>query len=83
MVRTLIDRGQLPDVAGRTTGELRQDLAETTPDAGVAFDTASLLFELAWYAHLPTGPEQSAELRRAAESVLAASPERTVDRVPA
>ena len=33
LVRTLVDRRQLPDVAGRTTGELREDLADTTPDA--------------------------------------------------
>ena len=63
LVRTLVDRRQLPDIAGRTTGELREDLARTTPDAGEAFDTASLLFELAWYAHVPTGAEQSAQFR--------------------
>lgn len=71
LVRTLVDRGQLPDVAGRTTGELREDLALTVPDAGAAFDTASTLFELAWYAHVETGPEQSARFRAAAEEVLA------------
>ena len=54
----------------------------TTPDAGAAFDTASLLFELAWYAHVPTGAEQSAQLRRAADAVLAATPERTADQGP-
>jgi len=79
LVRTLVDRRQLPDVAGRTTGELREDLSVTTPGASAAFDTASLLFELAWYAHVPTGPEQSSELRRAADAVLAATPERHTD----
>ena len=71
LVRTLVDRGKLPDVAGRTTGELRDDLAVTVPDAGAAFDTASTLFELAWYAHVETGPEQSARFRDAADEVLA------------
>lgn len=71
LVRTLVDRGQLPDVPGRTTGELREDLALTTPDATEAFDTASLLFELAWYAHVPTGPDEAARFADAAEEVLA------------
>jgi hypothetical protein len=74
LVRTLVDRGQVPDVAGRTTGELRGDLAESTPDAAEAFDRASLLFELAWYAHVPTGPEQAGQFREAAATVLAATP---------
>ncbi len=82
LVRTLVDRRQLPDVAGRTTGELRVDLAATTPDASDAFDTASLLFELAWYAHLPTGSEQAEQFRAAAEVVLAARPAHRTDVVP-
>lgn len=76
LVRTLVDRRQVPDVAGRTTGELRQDLSSTTPAATEAFDTASLLFELAWYAHAPTGPEQSEQFRAAAADVLAAPVQR-------
>jgi hypothetical protein len=83
LVRTLVDRRQLPDIAGRTTGELREDLAGTTPDAGDAFDTASLLFELAWYAHVPTGPEQSEQFRAAAEAVLAARATSRSDAAPA
>lgn len=71
LVRTLVDRGQLPDVAGRTTGELREDLAATTPDASAAFDTASTLFELAWYAHVETGPDENGRFRVAADEVLA------------
>ena len=83
LVRTLVDRRQLPDIAGRTTGELREDLAGTTPDAGDAFDTASLLFELAWYAHVPTGAEQSEQFRAAAEAVLAARATSRSDAAPA
>jgi hypothetical protein len=79
LVRTLVDRRQLPDIAGRTTGELRDDLARTTPAAEVAFDTACSVFELAWYAHRPTGPEQAQELRDAARAVLAAPVERRGD----
>jgi len=72
LVRTLTDRGQLPEVPGRTTGELREDLARTTPTAGDDFDTASLLFELPWYADVATGPDENARFRAAAEAVLAA-----------
>ena len=74
LVRILIDRNQLPDVPGRTTGELRSDLAVSTPAASRAFDSASLAFELAWYADLPTGAEDNARFRRSAGEVLAAAP---------
>ena len=72
LVRTLTDRRQLPDVAGRTTGELRIDLDRTTPEAAADFDTACLLFELAWYADVPTGADDNARFREAATAVLAA-----------
>lgn len=72
LVRTLTDRQQLPDVAGRTTGELRGDLASTTPDAAAPFDTGSTLFELAWYADAPTGPDERDRFADAAQRVLAA-----------
>lgn len=72
LVRTLVDRRQVPDVAGRTTGELRGDLSATTPGAAEDFDTACLLFELAWYAHVPAGAEEVRRLREAAAVVLAA-----------
>lgn len=72
LVRTLVDRHQLPDVPGRTTGELRGDLVATTPTAADAFDTACLTFELAWYADLPTGEAEVRTMREAAAKVLAA-----------
>jgi len=70
LVRTLVDRGQLPDTAGRTTGELRVDLDRTTPAARAAFDRATLLFELPWYADEPTGPEENREVRSLSAQVL-------------
>ena len=70
LVRTLTDRRQLPDVAGRTTGELRGDLAGTTPAAAGPFDTACTLFELAWYADVPTGPDERERFAAAARQVL-------------
>ncbi len=72
LVRTLVDRRQLPDVPGLTTRELRVELAGTTPTASVPFDEASTVFELAWYALVPTGPEDLARLRRSAAEALAA-----------
>lgn len=79
LVRTLVDRGQLPDIAGRTTGELREDLQRSTPAAADAFDTASLRFELAWYADLAADEQQVVELRAAADQVLAAPHDRVAD----
>jgi hypothetical protein len=72
MVRTLVDRDQLPDVPGLTTGELRQALGRTTPTAADAFDRACTTFELAWYAELPVDADDLAGLRTAAAEVLAA-----------
>jgi hypothetical protein len=74
LVRTLVDRRQLPDVAGRTTGELRADLHRSTPSADDAFDSASLLFELAWYADVPTGEDENRRFRELGARVLAAAP---------
>lgn len=72
LVRTLVDRRQLPDVAGLTTGELRGELAATTPDASSPFDAASVLFEIAWYGDRPTGAMENQQVRAAAAQVLAA-----------
>ena len=73
LVRTLVDRRQLPDVAGLTTGELRGELAATTPDASAPFDVASGLFESAWYGGRSTGPAENQQVRAAAAQVLAAT----------
>ena len=80
LVRTLVDRRQLPDVAGRTTGELRADLHRTTPGADDAFDSASLLFELAWYADVPTGEDENRRFRDLGARVLGTAPDDRVDR---
>jgi hypothetical protein len=79
LVRTLVDRRQLGDVPGRTTGELRRDLALTTPAAGEAFDAACVTFELAWYADVVTDEASLRRLRAAAAEVLAAPVEDRFD----
>jgi hypothetical protein len=72
LVRTLVDRAQVADLPGRTSGELLADLARTTPAAGDDFQTAALLFELPWYADVPTGEDENTRFRAAATKVLAA-----------
>jgi hypothetical protein len=63
LVGDLVAEDLLVDVAGRTTGELRADLRASAPDRNEAFGAATELFELAWYADRPTGPEQSARFQ--------------------
>ncbi|GEM_PF-1031667 len=72
LIRKLIDTEQLPDTPGRTTGELRSDLDRTTPKASADFDQASLLFELAWYADVPTGAAENKQFTEASAAVLGA-----------
>lgn len=72
LVRTLVDRSQVADLPGRTSGELLADLARTTPAAVDDFHTAALLFELPWYADVPTGEPENTRFRAAATNVLAA-----------
>lgn len=70
LVRTLVDRGSLPDLAGLTTGELRAELHGRCPAADDAFDAATRLFEQPWYAGAPTGREENARFRELAGRVL-------------
>jgi hypothetical protein len=72
LIRSMVDLRQVPDVAGRTTGELRTDVASSSPSASHAFETATRLFELSWYAGRPTGAAENAEFRTAAAQVTAA-----------
>lgn len=82
LVRTLVDRSQVADLPGRTSGEMLADLARTTPDATDSFHTASMLFELPWYADVPTGEAENARFRTAAETVLAADVLERIDAEP-
>lgn len=59
LVGDLIADRLLEDVAGRTTGEYRRDLAVRAPDRSPAFAEATELFELAWYADRATGPDEN------------------------
>jgi hypothetical protein len=71
LVAELVERRVAEPVPGRTTGELRVDVAERAPAVAGSFDEATTLFELPWYGHLDTGPEESARFAAAASQVLA------------
>ncbi len=69
LVGDLLAEGLVDDVAGRTTGELRADVADRAPERAAAFSAASDLFDLAWYADRPTGPDESARFQSLAASI--------------
>jgi hypothetical protein len=72
LVRRLVDARSLPDVAGLTTTELRDELDRTTPSASGDFGLACSVFEAAWYRLEPVGPGDLGALRDAAARVLQA-----------
>lgn len=69
----LVRAGVIDDVPGRTTGEYRREVDAGLPAASGSMDEATELFELAWYADRPTGPDESRRFRDAAESVISVS----------
>lgn len=72
LVGRLVEREAVSPVPGRTTGELRVDVADSIPTAAAAFDEVSTAFELAWYAGLPTGEAENRRVRDLSVVVLAA-----------
>jgi hypothetical protein len=70
LVTDLVDAGVLRDVAGRTAGEYRRELASAVPPAASDFAGATELFERAWYGDEPTGPPESEQFAGLAERVL-------------
>jgi hypothetical protein len=68
-----VDGGVLSSEPGRTTGELRAELAGTLPVAAGWFDEATTLFELPWYADAHTGPDERRRFAELATSVVAAA----------
>ena len=79
LVGRLIDRRAISDIPGRTTGELRAELAATAPDADALFDEASWLFEMPWYADAPTGPEESRRFKELAVAILQTTVQHRLD----
>jgi hypothetical protein len=71
LVEQLVEEGVVPEVAGRTSGELRADVRAVAPPAAAAFAEAAELFDRAWYGDLPTGPEEVRRFAVAAARTLA------------
>lgn len=73
LVASLVQRGQVDDVPGRTAGEYRAEVASALPEVSDAFAEATALFEDAWYGDRPTGARENARFRELAATVQAAS----------
>lgn len=77
LVGELAGRQAIPDLVGRTSGELARDVRAACPPAAPAFAAATDLFERAWYGGEPTGPDERDRFAALAADVLAtATPER-------
>ena len=81
LVATLVERGHVDDVPGRTTGEYRAEVRAGLPEAADAFAGATYLFEDAWYGDEPTGEVENARFRALATDVLAHAPKRASSEV--
>jgi hypothetical protein len=75
LVGELVERGAVRAIPGLTTGELRVEVAMSVPGELDAFSEATTLFELPWYARVPTGPDENRRFRELAGGLL--------DRMPA
>jgi hypothetical protein len=67
LVTTLFEQGRAVDQPGRTTGELRVDVARSTPACEGAFDEITEIFELVWFADRPATPDAHRRLVQLAE----------------
>ena len=76
LLEQLVERGVIDEVPGRTTGELRAEVAERAPAADPDFAAAADGFDLAWYGDVDTAEGDLRQLVDHAARVLAAT-ERT------
>jgi hypothetical protein len=74
LVADLVGRDLIPEIPGRTAGEYVRDVAAGAPDLSSAFAAATELFELAWYAGMPTGAPECARFRELDARVLGRVP---------
>jgi hypothetical protein len=70
LVADLADRGLVEEVAGRTAGEYRADVAGAAPSVAAPFAGATELFERAWYTDRPTGEDEATRFKGLADQVL-------------
>lgn len=70
LVAELAERGLVEEVAGRTAGEYRAEVAGAAPAVASSFAGATELFERAWYGEAPTGQDEALRFRGLADDVL-------------
>lgn len=70
LVARLVECRAVDPMPGRTTGELRVDMAASSAGVADAFGEASELFEQPWYADARTGAAQNARFRELAKVVV-------------
>jgi hypothetical protein len=73
LLEGLVEHGVIDEVPGRTTGELRAEVADRAAGAHDDFTAAADLFDLAWYGDADTGPDDVRRLGEHAGRVLAAA----------
>jgi hypothetical protein len=71
LVAELDRRGVVDEIAGRTTGEYRREVARALPVAGDDFAGVTDLFEQSRYGDRDVGPDDAASARLLSERVLA------------
>jgi hypothetical protein len=71
LVGRLAARGVIPDLVGRTTGELVADVRGAAPAVGPAFARATSQFEAVWYGAAPSGPAEAERFAALADEVRA------------
>ena len=74
LVADLAARGLVDEIPGRTAGEYRGEVRRNVPTVATEFADATELFELAWYARWPTGPDDATRLRALSDQVLSRVP---------
>lgn len=70
LVTELVDKGVIPELAGRTSGEYVSDVRQHGPAIAAPFAAATELFEAAWYGRAPTGPDERDQFIGLAVQVL-------------
>jgi hypothetical protein len=73
LLEHLVERGVVDEVPGRTTGELRLEVADRAPAAAGDFAEVADLFDAAWFGEADTGPEDVRRLVDHGARVLAAT----------
>jgi hypothetical protein len=71
LVGQLAAGGVIPDLVGRTTGELVADVRGAAPAVAPAFARATSQFEAVWYGAAPSGPAEAKRFAALAAEVRA------------